>query len=102
MAEEQTQKVEVTQEVKVSNSPEWLASVAMKKIGWAVAKFAAAKASTPAVIAAFLSATEHLKPYGITVTVDNAILQQTLPAAVFAVLVATHDAAKIKTGWKFL
>lgn len=83
-------------------SREWDPAIAVKKVGWAVAKISAAKLSTPAAIAAFLHFTDYLKPYGITVIVDEAILSNALPLFIFAAMVSAHDAAKIKLGYKWL
>lgn len=82
--------------------PTYSGAVALKKVTWAIGKLATAKLMTPAVMTAFIHFTEKLPPYGITVVVDQDLLANALRFAIFAALVAGHDALKVKTGIKWL
>lgn len=82
--------------------PEWLFRVAGKRVAWAVAKLTMAQLSAPAAIAAFQAAAGALKPIGITIVIDQALLDKALPGLIFMGLVAIHDAAKVKTKLKWL
>lgn len=86
-----------------SSEPEpWLVKVAGKKVAWAVAKLTLAQLSAPAAIAAFQQGAAFLKPLGITIIIDQAVLEKALPGLIFMLLVAAHDFMKVKTGKRWL
>lgn len=106
MAEVPEVQVKATLETKVIDSKTYLASVAAKRVTWAVGKFIVAKATTlataPAAYAAFQAFAEMLKPLGIGLTIDPVVFVKALPVALFAGLVLIHDYVKVKTGLTWL
>lgn len=82
--------------------PAYDSTVAMKKVGWAIAKLTAAQLAAPGAIALFQATADKLKPLGITVIIDQGVLEKALPGLIFMVLVAAHDAIKVKTGKDWL
>lgn len=80
----------------------YLASVAAKKVSWAIAKLIIAKGSTQGALIAWGTISDALKKMGITIIIDPSVLNAALPGIIFAGLVALHDYAKVKTDWKWL
>jgi hypothetical protein len=91
--------VPITPTVPATTEPDpnsWAASVAGKKVLWGVGKVVAALIASPVAAHAFQTFSDTLKPYGVTIMIDPAILSKALPPLIFAGLVLAHDYAKVK------
>lgn len=92
------------EDMTAQETPTYSGSVASKKILWAIGKFIAAELTTiltaPALIAMAgkVTTAAGIPPEAIPLAEIHAIL----PVAIFACLVAIHDAVKVKTGWEWL
>jgi hypothetical protein len=84
----------------------WNPGVAFKKVAWGTSKLLAAKAMAIPVLGPFLGAFNELgaslQPYGLYFHADATLLAQGLQIALFMGLVAIHDVARLKTGYKWL
>jgi len=79
----------------------WDATVAGKKIAWGLAQFHVAVLMAPTLAPRLADLIDKIsgytEPYGVSLSVDQAVFEKALPTLIFIVLVTLHDYAKIKT-----
>ena len=81
-------------------------AVAAKKGAWVSGQYAVSQVvaplMAPVIIQAIDAITPYLVKYGINISVDATVLQESLGGAVFIGLFVAYDYFKVKTGKKWL